>query len=67
MVQKTDIFIKYKNYVKNIGLKYGNSNSMHHEPIQEFKRYLEKIGVQYNVINYYNYSYIELLPLYNNS
>lgn len=25
--QKTDIFIKYKNYLKNISLKCGNSNS----------------------------------------
>ena len=35
-VQKTDIFIKYNNYIKNINLKCGNSNSMHGEPIQEF-------------------------------
>ena len=34
MVQKTDMFIKYKNYIKNISLKCGNSNSMHHEQIQ---------------------------------
>ena len=33
MVQKTDIFIKYKNHIKNISLKCGNSNSMHHEQI----------------------------------
>lgn len=38
--QKIDIFIKYKNYVKGISLKCGNSNSMHSEPIEEFKRYL---------------------------
>ena len=37
MVQKTDIFIKYKNIIKNISLKCGNSNSIHHESIQDFK------------------------------
>lgn len=30
-VQKTDIFIKYKNHIKNISLKCGNNNPMHHE------------------------------------
>ena len=58
MVQKTDIFIKYKNYVKNISLKCGNSNSMHHEQIQEFKMYLEKLGIPYSTINkYVSYHY----------
>ena len=38
MVQKADIFIKYKNYVKSVSLKCGNSNSMHHEQLQEFKK-----------------------------
>ena len=56
--QKTDIFIKYKNYVKNISLKCGKSNSMHHEPIQEFKRYLGNIGIPYKVIDkYVSYHY----------
>ena len=40
MMQKTDIFIKYKNYIKNISLKCGNSNSVHGESIEDFKRYL---------------------------
>ena len=58
VVQKTDIFIKYKNHIKNISLKCGNNNSMHGEPIQEFKRYLEKIGISYNLINkYLSYHY----------
>ena len=58
MVQKTDIFIKYKNHIKNISLKCGNSNSIHHEQIQEFKRYLEKLGIPYKVIDkYVNYHY----------
>ena len=57
-VQKADIFIKYKNYIKNISLKCGNSNSMHHEQIQEFKRYLGNIGVPYKVIDkYVDYHY----------
>lgn len=57
-VQKTDIFIKFNNYVKNISLKCGNSNSMHHERLQEFKRYLEKLGIQYSVIDkYVSYHY----------
>lgn len=56
--QKTDIFIKYKNYVKNISLKCRKSNSMHHEPIQEFKRYLGNIGIPYKVIDkYVSYHY----------
>ncbi len=56
--QKTDIFIKYKKYIKNISLKCGNSNSIHHEPIQEFKRYLEKIEIPYKTIDkYVSYHY----------
>jgi len=56
--QKADIFIKYKNYIKGISLKCGNSNSMHHEQIQNFKMYLEKLGIPYNVIDkYVSYHY----------
>ena len=55
MVQKTDIFIKFKNYVKNVSLKCGNSNSVHHEQIQEFKRYLGNIGIPYKVIDKYKF------------
>ena len=51
--QKADIFIKIGNYTKGVSLKCGNSNSMHHEPIQEFKRYLEKLGIPYSVIDKY--------------
>lgn len=58
MVQKADIFIKYKNHIKNISLKCGNSNSMHHEQIQEFKRYLGNIGIPYKIIDkYVDYHY----------
>ena len=53
VAQKADIFIKYKNCVKRISLKCGNSNSMHHEQIENFKLYLEKIGIPFKVINYY--------------
>ncbi|MBQ8681969.1 MAG: hypothetical protein IJ509_03555 [Bacilli bacterium] len=57
-VQKTDIFIKYKNHIKNISLKCGHSNSIHHEQIQEFKRYLEKLGIPYKIIDkYVSYHY----------
>ena len=52
-VQKTDIFIRFGNYVKNISLKCGNSNSMHHEQVQEFKRYLTNLGISYKIIDYY--------------
>lgn len=56
--QKADFFIRYKNYVKGISLKCGNSNSVHHENIQDFKRYLESLNVPYKVIDYYiNYHY----------
>lgn len=51
--QKTDIFIKYKNYIKNISLKCGNSNSMHHEAIEDFRRYLEKFQIPYKTIDKY--------------
>ena len=58
MNQKTDIFIKYKNYIKNVSLKSGNNNSIHSEPIQEFKRYLEKLGIPYKIIDkYVSYHY----------
>ena len=53
MVQKADIFIRYGNHIKNISLKCGKSNSMHHEQVQEFKRYLEKLGIPYKVIDKY--------------
>lgn len=62
MVQKADIFIKYKNYIKGVSLKCGRSNSVHHEQIQEFKRYLGNIGIPYKVIDYYisyHYGYIK--------
>ena len=56
--QKADILIKYKNYVKGISIKCGNSNSVHHEQIHEFKRYLEKIGIPYKAIDkYVSYHY----------
>ena len=56
--QKADIFIKYKNYVKGISIKCGNSNSVHCEQIHEFERYLGKIGVQYKIIDkYLSYHY----------
>ncbi len=56
--QKTDIFIKYKNYVKGISLKCGNSNSVHCEQIHEFKRYLEKFGIPYKIVDkYVSYHY----------
>ena len=58
MVQKTDFFIKCRNYIKNISLKCGNSNSVHHEQIQEFIRYLGKIGISFTIIeNYVGYHY----------
>lgn len=53
MNQKSDFFIRFKNYVKGVSLKCGNSNSVHHEPIQEFRRYLESFGIPYKVIEYY--------------
>lgn len=56
--QKADIFIKYKNYVKGISLKCGNSNSVHSESVQDFKRYLEKIDIPYKISdNYFSYHY----------
>ena len=58
VAQKTDIFIKYKNQIRNVSLKCGNSNSVHAENIQDFKRYLEKLCIPYNVIDkYISYHY----------
>lgn len=58
MNQKADIFIRYGNYVKGVSLKCGNSNSVHHEQIQEFKRYLEKLKIPYKIIDkYVSYHY----------
>lgn len=57
-MQKTDIYIKYGNYIKGISLKCGNSNSVHCEPIQDFKAYLEKIKIPYKLIDkYVSYHY----------
>lgn len=61
-VQKMDIFIKCKNYIKNISQKCGNSNSIHHEPLQEFKAYLEKLAIPYKTISKYvsyHYGYLK--------
>lgn len=56
--QKSDIFIKYKNCVKGLSLKCGNSNSVHSESIQDFKKYLEKFNIPYKIIEkYFNYHY----------
>lgn len=58
MNQKADFFIRYRNYIKNVSLKCGNSNSVHHENIQNFRRYLEKLKIPYKIINIYvNYHY----------
>lgn len=62
MNQKTDIFIKCKNYIKNVSLKCGNNNSIHHEQIQDFKKYLGNLGMPYKVIDYYtsyHYGYMK--------
>lgn len=62
MVQKADIFIKYKNIIKNISLKCGNGNSIHHEQIQEFERYLWNIGLSNETIQKYigyHYGYVK--------
>ncbi len=56
--QKTDIFIKYKNYTKAVSIKCGSSNSVHCEQIQEFKRYLEELKIPYKMIDkYMSYHY----------
>ena len=58
MNQKADIFIKIGNYTKGISLKCGNNNSIHQEPIQEFKLFLKRIGIPYKAIDYYtSYQY----------
>lgn len=58
MTQKADIFIKYKKYVKGISIKCGNSNSVHSEQVQDFRRYLEKLNIPYSVIDkYFSYHY----------
>ncbi len=53
VMQKTDIFIKFKNCVKGISIKCGNGNSMHDESVENFKLFLEKYCIPYKVINYY--------------
>ncbi len=51
--QKADIFIKYKNLIRGISLKCGNSNSMHHETIEDFKMFLENLGIPFKIVDYY--------------
>jgi len=53
MLQKADIFIKYKNQIKSISIKCGNDNSIHHEIIEDFRGYLEKEGIPFKIIEYY--------------
>lgn len=52
-VQKADIFIKFKNYLKGVSIKSGHNNSVHHEQIQEFERYLYNLNIPYKVIEKY--------------
>jgi len=54
VLQKADIFIKYKNQIKSISIKSGNDNSIHHEVIEDFRGYLEKLGIPFKVIDYYS-------------
>ena len=53
MIQKADIYVKYKNHIKGLSLKCGNSNSMHHENIESFREYLEELGIPYKIIDKY--------------
>ena len=56
--QKTDIFIKYRNVIKNISLKCGNSNSVHSESVNDFVDYLKKLDIPYKAIHkYLDYHY----------
>ena len=56
--QKADLFIKYKKITKSISLKCGNGNSVHSEPIQEFKKFLMNLHIPYKYIEkYMNYHY----------
>ena len=56
--QKTDVFIKYKNFVKCISLKCGNSNSVHSESVNDFVEFLKKLKIPYKAIqNYLDYHY----------
>lgn len=58
MAQKADIFIKYKNQIKGVSIKCGNSNSIHCENIENFKKYLEKLNIPYATIDkYVSYHY----------
>ena len=52
-MQKADIFIKYKNHIKSISLKCGNSNSIHQESIEAFKMFLENLEIPYKIVDYY--------------
>ena len=58
IMQKADILIKFNSRIKRISLKCGNSNSIHHESIENFKLYLEKLGISYKLIDkYVSYHY----------
>lgn len=58
MVQKADIFIKYKNYVKSVSIKCGHNNSIHQEQVQDFKKYLSDIGIPYKICDkYFSYHF----------
>lgn len=56
--QKTDIYIRHKNYIKGISLKCGRNNSIHTESIQDFERYLKQLSIPYKTIDkYVSYHY----------
>ena len=53
VMQKADIFIKYKRIIRSISLKCGNSNSIHQESIEDFKLFLDKFDIPYKIVNNY--------------
>ena len=52
-LQKADIFIKFKNYVKGISIKIGQNNSVHCENMHIFENFLKTLNIPYYAIDYY--------------
>ena len=49
-LQKADIFIQFKKYIKGISIKSGHYNSVSQEPVKEFEKFLINLNIPYKAI-----------------
>lgn len=53
LLQKADIFIKFRNYVRGISIKSGKGNSVHQEKLRDFEDFLKSLCIPYYAVDNY--------------